>query len=550
MKLNWNFKYLAIGFFVLAFLSAYIYFTQANGSLQDKYLTVPIQRGAIQRTVSATGTLQAVITVQVGSQVSGRIQHLYADFNSVIKKDQILAIIDPANFEAQRERASANLATSKATKSMAAANQINRQAELASARANLEVVQVTLEEAERQLERDRGLFEERLISERELESTQAAFDQGRARIQQAQAQIQQVEASIQSAVAQLEQAVANIRQAQAELRMAEVNLQYTQITSPIDGVVIERNVDIGQTVAASFQAPVLFLIANDLSKMQVIAQIDEADIGAISEEATVDFTVDAFPGEIFRGNISEIRLSSKLPATASGSTASGGATNVVVYNIIIDVNNPQLKLRPNMTANVNFTVARVEDVLKIPNSALRYRPSGKSQAEIAQLLSSPNPGQSAESPGNPSAWPAYRPPAAVGLNETGKTVERRPPDPLPSRHGNGLGSYTGSTTQRSVIEQYGVQAGPKIHFPQAESAEPIWEVVWVLGPDGVQPRRVQLGITDGRETAVLDGELGEGDLLITWEMDDEGEFQGTASPFGGAFGPRRTRSAGRGKGSR
>ena len=549
MKLNRNFKYLAIGLFVLALLSAYIYFTQANGSLQDKYLTVPVQRGAIQRTVSATGTLQAVITVQVGSQVSGRVQHLYADFNSVVKKGQTLAIIDPSNFEAQLERASANLATSEATKSMAAANQISRQAELASARANLEIVQVTLEEAHRQLERDRDLFEERLISERELESTQAAFDQGRARIQQAKAQIQQVEASIRSAVAQLEQAVANIRQAQAELRMAEVNLQYTKITSPIDGVVIERNVDIGQTVAASFQAPVLFLIANDLSKMQVIAQIDEADIGAISEEANVDFNVDAFPGEIFRGNISEIRLSSKLPATASGSTASGGATNVVVYNIMIDVNNPRLKLRPNMTANVNFTVARVQDVLKIPNSALRYRPSGKSQAEIAQLLSEPNPGQSAESPGDPSVWPADRP-AAVSPSETGKAVERRPPDSLPSRHGNGLGSYTGSTTQRSVIEQYGVQAGPKIHFPQAEAAEPSWEAVWILDHDGVQPRRVHLGINDGRETAVLDGELEEGDLLITWEMDDEGEFQGTASPFGGAFGPRRTRSAGKGKGSR
>ena len=549
MKLNWNFKYLAIGLAVLAVLSAYLYFTRANESLQDKYLTVPVQRGAIQRTVSATGTLQAVITVQVGSQVSGRIQHLYADFNSVVRKGQTLAIIDPANFEAQRERASANLATSKAAKSMAAANQINRQAELASARANLEVVQVTLEEAERQLERDRGLFEEKLISERELESTQAAVDQGRARTQQAKAQIQQVEASIRSAVAQLEQSVANIRQAQAEFRMAEVNLQYTKITSPIDGVVIERNVDIGQTVAASFQAPVLFLIANDLSKMQVIAQIDEADIGAISEEANVDFNVDAFPEEIFRGNISEIRLSSKLPATASGSTASGGATNVVVYNIIIDVNNPHLKLRPNMTANVNFTVAHVEDVLKIPNSALRYRPSGKSQTEIAQLLSEPNPGQSTESPGNPSAQPAGRP-AAVDSSETGKAVEGRPPDSLPSRHGNGLGSYTGSPTQRSAIEQYGVQAGPKIHFPRAETAEPSWEAVWVLDPDGVRLRRVQLGITDGRETAVLDGELEEGDLLVTWEMDDEGDFQGTASPFGGAFGPRRTRSSGKGKGSR
>ena len=175
--------------------------------------------------------------------------------------------------------------------------------------------------------------------------------------------------------------------------MAEVTLHYTNIISPIDGVVIERNVDIGQTVAASFQTPTLFLIANDLSRMQLIAQIDEADIGVLSEKAKVDFTVDAFPGQVFQGKISEIRLTSKLPTSSTSGTSQtastgGTASNVVVYNVIIDVDNPQLKLRPAMTANVSFTVASAHNVLRVANSALRYRPSEMSPEAIQKLLES------------------------------------------------------------------------------------------------------------------------------------------------------------------
>ena len=181
-----------------------------------------------------------------------------------------------------------------------------------------------------------------------------------------------------TAISQQDQATASVKQAQAELRMAEVTLHYTNIISPIDGVVIERNVDIGQTVTP-FQTPTLFLIANDLSRMQLIAQIDEADIGVLSEKAKVDFTVDAFPGQVFQGKISEIRLTSKLPTSSTSGTSQtastgGTASNVVVYNVIIDVDNPQLKLRPAMTANVSFTVASAYNVLRVANSALRYHP--------------------------------------------------------------------------------------------------------------------------------------------------------------------------------
>ena len=392
MKLNRKPVLLIAGIVVLTALGI-LALRDGDVDPTEKYLSVEVQRGDVRRTVTSTGTLQAVVTVQVGSQVSGRIQELHADFNSVVKRGQTLAIIDPANFEAQRDRAAASLATAEAAVKNAEANLINRQAELQSAEANLEVARVDQQEAVRQLRRAKGLFEDGLIPERDLETAQASHDQSGARLRQAEAQISQIKASIRSAGAQQEQAKANVKQAKAELKMASVNLYYTNIISPIDGVVIERNVDIGQTVAASFQAPILFLIANDLAKMQVIAQIDEADIGAISEQAEVEFTVDAFPGQTFQGKISEIRLSSNLPGS-SNSTAqqSATSTNVVVYNVMIDVDNPQLKLRPAMTATVNFTVASAENVLKVANVALRYQPSDKSPEEIRAMLRERAPG--------------------------------------------------------------------------------------------------------------------------------------------------------------
>ena len=361
-----------------------------------------------------------------------------------------------------------------------------------------------------------------------------------------------MEASIRSAQAQRDQSAANVKQARAELKMANVNLRYTVITSPIDGVVIERNVDIGQTVAASFQAPILFLIANDLSKMQVIAQIDEADIGAISELAEVHFTVDAFPRQSFKGKISEIRLSSKLPNTSSTTTAAGtggGATNVVVYNVMIDVDNPQLKLRPAMTANVTFTVAREEDTLKIANAALRYRPADKDREEIEKMLpplsASASTDQPPESAKSVSAT-SDRPPDSVREERP----RRGPRGQRPKGRGRGQGrrgrregppsSSFKPLIRTSTIELYGIQAGPKIHFPAAEQSRARGAILWVLQDDKPEPRRVKLGITDGRETALVAGNLEEGEKVITWKMDEEVGSHRAASPFSGAFGRRRT----------
>ena len=542
--------------------AGYLYLGPSDGQPGEDYLTVPVNRGEVRRTVSSTGLLQAVVTVQVGSQVSGRIQELHADFNSVVKKGQTLAIIDPANFEAQLERAKASLATAKAAVKSAEANLINRKAELQSARANVEVGEVNLQEAERELKRSRELYEAEVISDRDLENAQAVFDQAKARLSQNHAQVSQVEASIRSAHAQNDQAAANVQQARASLKMAQVDLHYTNITSPIDGVVIERNVDIGQTVAASFQAPVLFLIANDLAKMQVIAQIDEADIGAISEMAQVDFAVDAFPGQTFEGKISEIRLSSKLPNSdsAGGALSGGGATNVVVYNVIIDVENTQLKLRPAMTATVNFIVAQEVDVLKVANSALRFRPEGMTMEEIRALMrgggrrpTGAGPGTAMASPGRgPGADRAAMADAAGGDGRPGWEGRGRGPGGQRRGPRRGGDEISHAEIGISTIEQYGIRPGPKIRFPRAERTRPRPGLLWVLDENAEpQPRRALLGITDGRETAILRGDLAEGEQIITWKLDESGQVQrGSTSPFSGAFGPRRGRSSGSRSGAR
>jgi HlyD family secretion protein len=566
MKRNSVLRYAILGVAGLAILFAgYSYWKNKGKNPQDKYLTVKVDRGNVRRTVSSTGTLQAVVTVQVGSQVSGRVQELHADFNSVVKKGQVLALIDPANFQAQRERAQAQLATAQASVKNAEANLVNRRAELSSAKANVEVSRVTLKEAERQLKRTQGLFKDGLIAERDLETAQATFEQSGARLSQAEAQVNQGDATIRSALSQQDQAAANVKQARAELTMADVNLRYTSIISPIDGVVIERSVDIGQTVAASFQAPLLFLIANDLTKMQVIAQIDEADIGAMSEKAKVDFSVDAFPGQTFRGEIAEIRLTSKLPSssTSTGSSTAGGgggtASNVVVYNVMIDVDNPALKLRPGMTANVNFTVASTDNVLKVANAALRYRPSDKNPEEIQKLLTSLSGEVSADTrrPAPASGSMTSAPPqGAPGSSEAGGRGEGwgRRREGGPGGGGNrGERSWQGRSGGRSssgaqaVIgpsktDIYGINAGMKIRFPQAEEARPTPGMIWVLDSAAQpQPRRVRLGITNGRETALVSGDLKEGDTVITGELGDEDtaaqQRNNTGSPFGGGRTP-------------
>jgi len=492
MKLKNILKYVAVvllgGTLVIG---GSLYLRDGSQSQTPRFETEAVTRGPVSRSVSSTGTLEALITVQVGSQVSGQIKELDADFNSVVKKNQVLAIIDPANYDAQKQRASAAVATSEAAVANAEATLANRKAELVGAKANVEVSRVSLVDAQRKEKRAKELFADRLIPDQDVESAQTTTLEADARLKQAQAQVNQAEAAINSASAQLIQAQANVKQARADLASAEVNLEHTVIRSPIDGIVIERSVEIGQTVAAAFQAPVLFKIANDLKEMQVTAQVDEADIGLISEQAGVDFTVDAFPFETFHGHIVEIRLGS---AASTTSTTSG----VVVYNVIVQVENPNLMLRPGMTATVDFTVATVAGGLRIPNAALRYSPTGLNYA------------------GNGT------PPSD---NRTGEEDQEAPGKPVIAPSG---------------LDQYGIKAGPKVRFPQAGSFRPTWTTVWVLTAEGVpEARKVKLGITNEKETALLEGDLQEGDQLVVRELEVK-ESRFAASPFG----PPRPRNGG------
>ena len=321
-------------FFVIVILgaaiTAYGYYSARTVEFVPDVSTVTVTEGDIVDTVGATGALEAVTTVQVGSQVSGIIQDLYVDFNSIVREGDVIMRLDPSLFETQLEQARANLLRSEA---------------------DAERLSVGVDDAGTQLRRSRELAAGDLISDTELEAAEVA---------------------LRSAAAQLKSAEAQVRQSQASLSMNEVNLGHTVIRAPIDGIVTSRLVDIGQTVAASFQAPELFVIAADLTKMRVIANIDESDVGRIRPNQRVTFTVDAFPAEDFEGNVSQIRLEPIV------------TQNVVTYATVIDAPNPELKLKPGMTATVTVEVARRENVTRIPNAALRFRPTPTVFAALGQ----------------------------------------------------------------------------------------------------------------------------------------------------------------------
>ena len=285
-----------------------------------RFETAAVDRGAIFARITATGTVSPVITVQVGSQVSGRIQRLEVDFNSPVRRGQLLAVIDPALFAAAEAQARANLA---------------------SARANLAKAEAQAQDAARQLRRQEELRRRNLVAQADLDTARTTAEAANATVSANRAAI---------------------LQAQAALDQASTNLAYTKIYSPIDGVVISRNVDVGQTVAASLQAPTLFLLAQDLSQMQVDTSVAEADVGRLREGMPATFTVDAYPAEVFRGTIRQVR---NAPQTIQ---------NVVTYDAVIDVVNDQLKLKPGMTANATVVYAERRDVLRVPNAALRFRP--------------------------------------------------------------------------------------------------------------------------------------------------------------------------------
>jgi HlyD family secretion protein len=377
---------LSIG--LVATLSAVFFFKK--NTVTTEYRTAVVERGEITTTVNATGTVSAVTTVDVGSQVSGRIAALYADFNSVVKKGQIIAQLDSTFLSAQVQ----------------------------AALANEEKAEAVVREDQRNLDRTQKLFQTNLASEADRDAVLAAYESD----------------------------VAGEKQTQAALESAKTNLRYSTIRSPIDGIVISRSVDVGQTVAASLQAPTLFTIANDLRQMMIETSIDEADIGNIQNGQKATFTVDAFPDRPFTGTVTQIRL---VPIIAQ---------NVVTYNVIIAADNPDLKLMPGMTANVAIVVSHQENVLKIPNAALRFRPS---------MI----PGETGR---------------AMSL-----TAVARPTASIRASDGAAFSS-------------------DKLNPGTAPSA-----TVWILSPQGKpEPASIRTGITDGSFSAVAGGDLREGQQVI------------------------------------
>ena len=406
------------------------------------YATAAVDRGDVVEVVGATGTVQAVTTVQVGSQVSGTIQSLNADFNSTVRKGPVLARLDPSLFQARVEQARANLI---------------------AAQANVDHSRAMVEDAQQKYERARVLAAQQLLAQSDLDTARA---------------------NQEAAVAQVKASQAAVSQAVASLHQAQVDMEHTIIASPIDGVVIARNVDVGQTVAASLQAPVLFVIANDLRQLQVNASIDEADVGRVAPDQEVSFRVDAYPNQTFPGRVQQVRLQ---PTTVQ---------NVVTYNAIISVDNPGQRLMPGMTATVSIVVRRADHVLRIPATALRFKPEG---------YQAPSRGR-----GRPEAGTA----AAAG------------PGGRPERVAAARGAGAGRAG--SADGGGGGGARPALVFVLNEKGEP-------------QSSPVRLGISDGQYVEVREG-LEEGARVVTGvQAQSAGSTPArpAASPAANPFSPPR-----------
>jgi len=395
---------------------AVAYISLRNGNKNNQYRTAPVESGTVVQTIRATGNVEAILQIQVGSQVTGRIIKLYADYNSRVTKNQILAKIDPAPFKERVAQDKANLLGSQAAVEQAVAK---------------------LDQAEKELARDRELASRQLLSQSDLDASIANRN---------------------VLAAQIKLARSAVEENRAQLRLDNNNLQYTDIISPVDGIVIARNVDEGQTVVASMSAQTIFLIATDLHQIQVEGDVPEADVGKIMTGQHVTFTVDSFPDIMFNGVVSQVRMN----ATTN--------QNVVTYPVIVTAENPDEKLKPGMTANLAFEVARKKEALKVPNAALRFKP------EVAQQS----------------------------------------------------GAESASTAQASES-----QTGGGRKTPQSK--------VWILSANGPTPVPVKAGISDGSFTEIAEGNLKEGDLVITGILEPGEKKDKVTNPFAPSMPGRGSR---------
>jgi HlyD family secretion protein len=388
---------IALLIIAVAGVGAWIYFVRRAGP-EIGAVTSPITRGDIVDAVSTTGTLQPVTTVQIGSQVSGNISYLGADFNSIVKQGQIIAKLDPSLLQAQLEQSRANV--------------LRSQADVAQSEANLARARVALLDAQQKYARAKQLDAKGLAPQADMDAAKIAVDTA--------------QSSLQSSEAALNSAKASVNQSQANFNQAQVNLEHTIITSPVDGIVTQRSVDVGQTVASSLQAPTLFIIAVDLTKLQVSANIDEADIGRIRPGQRATFRVDAYPTDTFEGTVAQVRLQPVV------------VQNVTTYATIINAPNADLKLRPGMTATLRVEVSQKTDVLRVPSAALRFRPT----ADVFEALNQPVPpealgggrGGRGGARGGGSGGPNAQ---GAGAGRAGRAEANAPPATSPSRPPSG-----------------------------------------------------------------------------------------------------------------
>jgi len=519
--------FIVLAVIIIAAFLTYRY-AHRNGE-RAAYRLAKVERGPIISTVSSTGTLAPVTTVQVGSQVSGQIRELYADFNSKVQEGQVIARIDPENFEARVRQADAELAVAHANVAIQRAALERTRAELenafaalAAAKAQTEKSRVVLVHAKRDLDRKRALHQQAIISKSQIDDADAAHDQAHAQFSAAEAQ-EQAEASmvlsrkaqLKMAQAQVEHALAQVKHREAALHNSKVDLEHTVIRSPLDGVVIQRNVDIGQTVAASLQAPTLFTIAQDLRKMQVDTNVDEADIGRIQVGQRVTFTVDAFPGREFIGEVEQIR---KAPQTIQ---------NVVTYTVVVSAENQDQQLLPGMTANVQVVIDERHDVLKVPNAALRFRPHSAETGKV-EGTSSLERGTIA-SGGGQQGERLERLIETLGLNEDQqarvRAIFEEQRERIKTLRAQGA-TPDEIRTEWERMRKESTTAVSAILNPEqreklrrittARAANPIARGrIWVLDRDGTPvPVDIITGISDGSFTEIVRGDLKTGQEVI------------------------------------
>lgn len=456
---------------ILAGLGAGVYL-RANDHVLYKF--TKIEKGTIESTISATGTCNAVVTVQVGSQVSGNIKELYADYNTKVTKGQVVAKIDPEVFKAKVQQATANLDSSKASVEnvkaqieKARADQMSAVAAVKNAQANVAKSKVAVIDGQAKLKARKRLVTEGAVSAEELDTAQATYDSAIAAQDAAESSVQAAMASQRASEAQVKvmqsqqtQAEAQVKQLEAGLSQAQLDLDHCEIHAPVDGVVVARSMDVGQTIAASFQAPTLFEIAQDLTKMQVDTNVDEADIGKVQVGQKATFTVDAYPESRFRGDVVEIRKKAL------------NTQNVISYDVVIAVSNPDFKLFPGMTANVRILTDRHDDVLKIVNVALRYRPPEEK---------GPGETPTQKAPTSPSFGGGF-PGGGFGGGPRGPRGEG-------GGGGGGAGGRRGAANRTQKL--------------------------WRVGPEGKPVAvEVKVGISDGTYTEVTAEDLHESDEII------------------------------------